>query len=137
VNWNEAQEYCQQKGLEMAMLKTSNELKLVAEPFELREKGKKEQLFVGEFNFFFSVAESNWFWLSASDIGRTPHGQFQWEDGTPVERTAWARQQPDEAGAGEQTCVYFLTGDYKLYDNRCSRTSGILCEFPLVPNACS
>jgi len=41
VTWNEAQEYCQQKGLEMATLKTSNELKLAAEPFELREKSKR------------------------------------------------------------------------------------------------
>lgn len=135
VTWYDAQKYCEQLGMQMTMLKTSKELAQVEAPLEQTGKSiLNKSNWCGNYQLFF--AESSWFWLSASDIGRTPHGQFEWADGSPVPRDAWARQEPGDAAAGQETCVYFLPGDNKLYDNRCSGTSGILCELPVMPNAC-
>jgi Lectin C-type domain len=84
---------------------------------------------------FHSVAD-DLFWVSASDIGRTPHGQFQWPDGTPVDKATWRSGQPDEAKEGQEMCVGLYTGDAKLYDVRCSRTAYILCEIPAALSSC-
>jgi Lectin C-type domain len=86
---------------------------------------------------FRSVADNYWFWVSASDIGRTPHGQFQWQDGTPVDKSTWLSGDPNDAKEGQETCVYLNTYNAKLVDHSCSGTLfRILCELPAALSSC-
>ena len=76
-------------------------------------------------------------WVSASDIGRTPHGQFHWSDGTPVDKANWETGEPDRAEEGKETCGFLRTGDTKLFDIPCSLTTSILlCELPAALFTC-
>jgi Lectin C-type domain len=85
---------------------------------------------------FRSVRLRQIFWVSASDIGRTLHGQFQWADGTEVDKSIWASGQPDNSKEGKETCVFLHTGEAKLYDFSCSTTRSILCELPATLSSC-
>jgi Lectin C-type domain len=87
---------------------------------------------------FCSVAVGFWdnFWVSASVRGRTPHGQFHWADGTPVDKSTWLSGQPDQAKEGQEMCVFLYTGDAKLFDLSCSYTFRILCEIPAALSSC-
>jgi hypothetical protein len=89
-----------------------------------------------KFSTFLPDADNNGYWMSASDIGWTP-GHFHWNDGSAVEKSAWASGQPDYAGAGKETCVYFHTGDAKLRDWKCSDPGRILCVLPVAQIACA
>jgi hypothetical protein len=86
--------------------------------------------------YFCSVADINVFWLRASDIGRTPHGQFQWEeDGSIVDESAWRSGYPENEG--KETCVYYLTqASAVLYNNDCSMKLSLLCELPEMLSSC-
>lgn len=90
-----------------------------------------------DFNYFyFSVTDGSIFWLSASDVGRVA-GQFQWTDGTPVDKSTWQSGEPNSFGKGKEACVYLDTGYAKLLDWSCT-TSGpyILCEVHAALASC-
>jgi acetyl esterase/lipase len=101
---------------------------------DVRKRVRKR--FEIEISTFRSVADWHWIWVSASDRGRTPHGQFQWPDGTPVDNATWYSGQPNDAEEGQETCVYLHSGDAKLGDWSCSDTSRILCEIPAALSTC-
>jgi Lectin C-type domain len=132
MTWYKARDWCTERGMQLATLKTLNQLEAVAKELTSRVLSKKRarKRFEIKISTFHSVAANNNFWVSASDIGRTPHGQFQWLDGTPVDKASWASGDPNDAKEGKETCVYLYTGDAKLRDESCSDTNRILCEIP-------
>jgi Lectin C-type domain len=100
----------------------------------LHSRWNGTKLAIGVWNFKFgsasfrTVADQRRFWVSATDIGRTPHGQFQWVDETPVDKSTWDSGEPNHAGAGRETCVYLDIRSAKLYDYSCSDNKNIMCE---------
>jgi len=72
---------------------------------------------------------ADYFWVDASDVGQQP-GQFVWQsDGTKVDEAFWRIGQPNDFGAGEETCVNLWTGNGELFDFRCSRLDiSFICE---------
>jgi hypothetical protein len=123
--------------MQMAILKTHNEVLQVALQIKRRNiDGKIEAEIFFIFSTFCLYADTIGFWMSASDIGRTP-GQFHWEDGSPVDKSEWASGQPDYAGADKEACIYFHTGDAKMRDWRCADYVRILCVLPVTQYACA
>jgi hypothetical protein len=112
VTWYDASDWCAERGMQLPSLKTLSQVQAVEN--ELRNSGYRKQKIDRDIEIkietFCSVTGNHWFWVSASDIGRTPHGQYQWADGTPVDRSTWYSGQPDDARAGKETCVYLRTG---------------------------
>jgi hypothetical protein len=86
---------------------------------------------------FFSVADE-WFWVSASDIGRT-YGHFHWADGSPVDNIAWQSGQPIDARQGQETCIFlhpdqnWTTGDVQTLFTYCAKHQ--LRSMPVCENA--
>jgi Lectin C-type domain len=134
MDWNASAEYCEQREMQMATLKTSNELLQVAEQLYHRVGCKMKTEDFQLFSTFRFVADPA-LWLSASDIGQE-HGQFHWSDGSPVDKSTWRMGQPDSALEGQETCVFFGTFYVKLYDESCSGTNTILCEVPAARSDC-
>jgi hypothetical protein len=100
----------------------------------VRKRVKKRSVKL-KFKLFALFAGWN-FWVSASDIGQSPHGQYLWADGSPVDNSLWASKEPNRAGAGKETCVSLDTGYVKLRDARCSGSVYILCELPAALSSC-
>jgi len=92
-----------------------------------------QKLFLNEFfqkedkSCVFFVADA--FWVGASDIGQKP-GQFVWQsDGTKVARSLWRSGEPNDFGAGKETCAHLWTSFGKLFDFRCSHPEiSFICE---------
>jgi Lectin C-type domain len=138
VQWNVANKWCADKGLHLVSPKTLSEKEGAAaelikrgyrkkeNDYRLRKITNTEHFFAGGYNF----------WLSASDVGQSP-GKFHWSDGTMLDKSVWEGGQPDDFGAGKETCVYFNTQYSKLRDFSCSNTFYTLCEMPSTLNSCS
>jgi hypothetical protein len=133
VNWFEARYWCKKREMQMATLKTWSQREAVSRQLMHRGRSKKEQKIERveiKIKTFRSFAAGYGFWVSAS------HGQFQMPDGTPVDKATWESGEPDEAGAGKETCVFLSTAYAKLLDYSCSNTRNILCEVPAALFSC-
>ena len=143
MNWNNTHKYCQQRGMQMAMLKTPYEVQQVAEQLKQRKlDGKFLELPKTRneiFNNFPCSADKYGSWVSATDVGQTPPGKFQWADGTPVEKSSWLAGQPDHIGlsSSKEFCAYFHALDSKLRDWTCSDPAHTLCVVPVTQCACT
>ncbi|CAB3376930.1 Hypothetical predicted protein [Cloeon dipterum] len=115
-NWYQAKDYCEEKGMRLASPKTQEELNIL--------HGK-----ISEY------VEANFFWLSASDVGRKGI-EFRWLDGEvlPVSSSLWDKGmiQPDSFGRGQEVCTFIskYSGTNKLADHECrtSALAGSICE---------
>jgi len=68
--------------------------------------------------------------VDASDIGQQP-GHFSWSDGRKVNdafSNFWESGQPDDFGAGKETCVWLRADSGKLRDSPCAKNWAIICE---------
>jgi hypothetical protein len=133
-----ARVFCTARGMQLATFKTLSQLKAVDKELISRGQSKKRarKRFEIKIKTFCSVADWNGFWVSASDIGWTPHGQFQWPDGTPVDKATWASGEPNDAKEGQEACVYLWTAYAKLFKSSCSGTNRILCELHAGLSSC-
>lgn len=70
-------------------------------------------------------------WIGLSDI--LIEGRFMWEDGSPLDFTAWTGGEPNNAG-GVEDCVEFrfleLSGVDGWNDQECSDERNFVCERP-------
>lgn len=137
MQWAVAQDWCQQRGMSLVTLETRSDARAVAR--ELRQRGQsKKKPQISFLNFITYYTFAGYCWLSASDSGRTP-GQFEWADRTPVDISMWYNghhQEPNNFGAGRDTCVILDTHSAKLFDKDCSKTSRVLCDMPRALLAC-
>ncbi|XP_065335592.1 uncharacterized protein LOC135936638 [Cloeon dipterum] len=115
VNWYQAKDYCEEKGMRLASPKTREELNIL----------------LGKIKDF----ENDFYWLSASDVGQKGI-EFRWLDGEvlPVSSSLWDKgmMQPDSFGRGQEVCTAIskYSGTYKLADHEC-RTyalAGSICD---------
>lgn len=85
------------------------------------------------------ITDHHAFWLSGSDIDRTP-GQFHWLDGTVVENSSWnyhpQQIEPNQFGVGKKACIELGTLYAKLFDYNCFNIAMPLCELPAALSAC-
>ncbi|XP_067173445.1 low affinity immunoglobulin epsilon Fc receptor-like [Apteryx mantelli] len=104
AGWGQAQSACREQGAALATIGTS-----------------QEQAFVT------TLVPRHDVWIGLHD--RSTEGTFEWADGSPLSYQNWARQQPDEAGTGED-CVTMGVGG-RWADRACaSSPGGWLCERP-------
>ncbi|XP_072020213.1 macrophage mannose receptor 1-like [Amphiura filiformis] len=74
---------------------------------------------------------NDWIWIGFHDI--TDEGQFEWEDGTPVDFTNWAPGQPDNWGDAGEDCTHMRNGETQAglwNDLPCDYTSYYMCKLP-------
>jgi hypothetical protein len=98
-------------------------------------KKKRFEIKIKTFRSLFAAMHN--FWVSASDAAWSPLGQYQWPDGTPVDKSTWGKAQPSQARVGKENCVFLITGDAKLYDaGSCVGTTFLLCELSAQLSSC-
>jgi len=65
-------------------------------------------------------------WLGAND--RHYEGSFRWTDGSPVNFTGWAYNEPNNSGGGEDCVHMFKSKSNKWNDNDCAEKFFFICE---------
>lgn len=82
--------------------------------------------------FEHTLFSASYFWVSASDIGRSDD-QLTWINNEKVNARLWVPGQPKVPynGRSGNLCVDLNTSKRKLEVNDCSTQSKVLCEVPL------
>ncbi|XP_077936687.1 uncharacterized protein LOC120825480 isoform X1 [Gasterosteus aculeatus] len=106
-NWTAAREYCQNKGADLAIVKSQDEM-----------------LFV---NGLYSNEKEVWIGLTDGGV----EGEWKWVDGTPLTTTFWGKDQPNSFDGRNQDCVEFwhrTDGRGTWNDENCNIKQQFICE---------
>ncbi|XP_056265152.1 CD209 antigen-like [Pseudoliparis swirei] len=106
-NWSLGREYCQNKGADLAIIKSEEEMGFIN-------------------NLYISEKEV---WIGLTDGGI--EGQWKWVDGTPMTTTYWGKDQPNSFDGRNQDCVEFWhskTGKGSWNDEICTIEQQFICE---------
>ncbi|TRY77121.1 hypothetical protein TCAL_05677 [Tigriopus californicus] len=108
MTYNEALQYCAQKGGHLPMFQSSNP---EPEYATLLAKATERNIEL--------------FWLGATDIGN--EGLFTWSDGTPMVFTRWNRKEPNNHN-GNEHCVEVRTSSRVWNDSSCEKKRRVICQ---------
>lgn len=107
LGWDDARVSCAYRGGRLAILETREENELVST--RVREH------------------TSRVFWIAAND--REMEGTFRWTDGSTLTYSAWAENEPNDAGGAEDCAQGNFRGVGQWNDGRCSGGQVYVCEF--------
>lgn len=75
----------------------------------------------------FGLLPGNW-WIGLSD--NALEGTFVWSDNTPLDYTAWAGGEPNNAGGNENCAHLWEAAGGQWNDNVCAQTMKYVCRLP-------
>ncbi|KAM7009852.1 uncharacterized protein LKV04_001778 [Tautogolabrus adspersus] len=105
--WTLAREYCQNKGAELAIITSKEEMRFV--------------------NGLYGSDKEVWIGLTDNGV----EGQWEWVDGTPLTTAFWAKGQPNSHSGRNQDCVEFWrreSGAGEWNDENCKIIQFFICE---------
>nr|XP_046272979.1 lactose-binding lectin l-2-like [Scatophagus argus] len=108
LNWADAELHCVSEGANLVSIHS-----------------QEEQTFVKDLVKNFDPNEG-WTWIGLSDTHK--EGSWMWSDGSAVDFTFWAPQEPNNQG-GNENCAHLNFGsDFKWNDRPCDSTYTSVCE---------
>ncbi|KAK2919414.1 C-type lectin domain family 4 member M-like [Channa argus] len=105
--WSKSREHCQSMGADLAIIKTQEEMEFV--------------------NGLYSADKEVWIGLTDEGV----EGHWRWVDGTLLNKTFWAKGQPNSYDGRNQDCVEFwhrATSRGEWNDENCNVEQNWMCE---------